>query len=92
MQEQDKREIKDIVEKTARSYFPVSRINLAQIMQGLILAGIVWIGAEFKTLSNKSIAREQEMKSLKEDISELKAEVRYLRAALFEHNKNDVKK
>lgn len=92
MQEQDRKEIQDIVEKTAKHYMPITRINFSQVLQGLILAGIIWIGAEFQNLSQKSVSRDTEIKTLQRDISELKGEIRYLRQALFEHNKADLKK
>lgn len=90
MDTNDRNEIKQIVEATAKSYFPITRINFSQILQGLILAGVVWIGAEFKALSDKSITREAELRLLKEDVKELKGEIRSLRTALYNYtNGND---
>ena len=47
-------------------------------------AGIIYIGAEFKKLGDKSIQREAEIQGLKADIKELKLEVVYLRQMLYD--------
>lgn len=84
MDERDKQDVRDIVDDAAKHYFPITRINFSQIIQGLMLAILIWIGAEFKKLGDKSIQRETELLSLKADIQELKAEVIYLRTMLYE--------
>ncbi len=90
MEDKDKQEIAKLLEEEAKKYFPVSRLNFTHIMQTVTAAAIMWIATEFNSLAKKSIQRESEIMALKDQVGELRSDIRYLRNALFEHNKKTV--
>lgn len=92
MNEQDKKDVEHIIGKVVKSTSPITRLNFNAVINTISAAAIIWIATEFNELAKKSIQREQEIVNLKEQVQELRAEIRYLRNSLFEHNKNSIKR
>lgn len=59
------------------------KLNLSQLFQGLIILGIAGLFMQFQELKDSTAISVSERQALKEDISELKNEVRYLRNIIY---------
>ena len=60
-----------------------AKLNISQIMQALIISLICWQLVKIQNLSEAVAASNSERNALKEDIIELKNEVKYLRNMVY---------
>lgn len=61
----------------------VFKLNVSQVLQGVMIAGIIGIFVQFQDLKDTASVSLSERKALKEDIEELKNEVRFLRNIIY---------
>ena len=60
------------------------KLNVSQILQSVIVLGIAGLFFEFQELKEVSKVSTAERLSLKEDITELKAEIKVLRTIIYD--------
>jgi hypothetical protein len=75
--------ISDLLDKKIGSAGHSQLSGLGRILQGLILAGIIGLFVKFNELQEATSISKTEREAFKEDIKELKEEVRSLRNALY---------
>lgn len=60
-----------------------AKLNISQILQGVIISLVCWQIIKIQELSESVATSNSERNALKEDIVELKNEVKYLRSIVY---------
>ena len=83
MNPHDKKEIKNIVDEAAKSYFPITRINFSQILQALILMGVVWVIKISNENEQNNAEARIEIRELSRRVDEISSDLNTLEQSLY---------
>ena len=88
MSTQEERDIEEIVSRIIDSRNNKT-MGISRIIQGVILAGIIGLFVQFNEVKESITISTTERANFKEDIQELKADVRSLRYTLYTNGQTD---